>query len=95
MSRRTSTRTLLPKVKAFEIERSRLFTFEPCRKYRADSVPSLRVCGGAKHDVSICRYGSSLEPLPGSHVTTTRAFWRKSDPVRLAASTPAMVTDGG
>ena len=57
-----------------------------CKKNRADSAPSLPGCGGAKHAVLICRYGSLLEPLPGSHVKTTRAFGLPSVPVRFSAS---------
>ena len=40
---------------------------------RADSLPLLPTLGAWKQEVSNCLYGSLLEPLPGSQVTTTRA----------------------
>jgi hypothetical protein len=40
---------------------------------------------------STWRYGSLLQPLPGSPTTTMRAPWPLSEPVRFDAETPEMV----
>ena len=47
-------------------------------------------CGGAKHDVLNCWYGSPLQPRPGSQVSTMRAFGLLV-PVRLAEPMPGML----
>src|SRR6266496_1338406 len=51
-SRRTSILIRLP---TWESDMSRLTIGGAQRKNRADSVPSLPGCGGAKHEVLICR----------------------------------------
>ena len=68
ISARISNLTPLMTPKFFESERSTLLIGGERTKNRADSAPSLPGCGGAKHDVSSCWYGSPLQPRPGSHV---------------------------
>src|SRR5262245_46674552 len=72
-SRRTSILARLPALNDFEIDASRLLVGGAHMKKRADSAPSLPGCGGAKQFVSNWRYGSLLEPPPGSQVTRMRA----------------------
>src|SRR3954451_2819641 len=91
MSTRSSNWLRPRSVTLFDIERSRLLIAGACTKKREDSAPSLWGCGGAKHPVSSCRYGSPLEPFPGSQVSTIRALGLPSVPVRLAALMPGML----
>src|SRR6185436_13793067 len=72
-SRRTSILTVLPIGMVLDSDRSRLLVAGACTKNRPDSSPTLPGCGGAKQLVSSCLYGSPLEPLPGSQVSTMRA----------------------
>jgi hypothetical protein len=53
-SARISILTRFFSANTLEIDRSTLLIGGPCRKKRADSVPSLPGWGGAKHDVLIC-----------------------------------------
>src|SRR5688500_13558709 len=90
-SRRTSRPTRLPTSKRLETDRSRLLMGGFRTKKRADSAPSLPGCGGAKQEVfAICWYGSPLQPVPGSHVSATRAPGFPSFPVRLVFVMPGI-----
>ena len=89
-SSRNSNFAALTTWNRFEIDRSTLLIGGRRTKNRADSAPSLPGCGGAKHDVSNCWYGSLLQPLPGSHVSAMRAAGLPSLPVRLALPMPGI-----
>src|SRR6476469_6958259 len=91
MSTRNSNWLLPYTVTRFDTDMSRLLIGGECRKKREDSAPSLWGCGCAKHAVLICRYGSLLEPPPGSQVRTMRAFGLPSVPVRFWALIPEML----
>src|SRR5688572_21078160 len=54
-SSRISSLTCCRTANTLEIDRSRLLIGGAQRKNRADSSPWLPGCGGAKHDVLICR----------------------------------------
>src|SRR5438552_3979198 len=60
-SRRTSNLKLLITAKFLESDMSRLLIGGARTKYCADSAPSLCGCGGAKHAVLSCLYGSPLQ----------------------------------
>src|SRR2546425_12838539 len=80
----TSSLTFCPTEKLFATERSTLLIGGPCRKKRADSVPSLPGCGGAKHDVLICRWGAPPGPLPGAPGGHHPPVWLAAGPVGVA-----------
>src|SRR5262245_60686379 len=90
MSIRNSNFMLRTIAKFFEIDRSTLLSGGSRAKYRGVSSPLLPGCGGARHDgLSNCRYGSPLQPFPGSQVRATRAFGTFV-PVRFAAPMPGI-----
>src|SRR5205823_3677586 len=90
MSTRNSNFTVLTTAKILDSDMSRLLTGGLRTKNRADSAPSLPGCGGAKHEVSSCPYGSPLHPRPGLHVRAMRAFG-VSVPVRFTEPIPGIV----